>query len=286
MYRYLLRRHLQPTFAGRSLAGITEADVRRWRVDLLAAGVTPVTTAKAYRLLKAIMATTAEDNAIRRNPCRVKGASTEKSPERPTVTVPHVYQLADAAGDRYRALILLACFAGLRWGELAALRRADLDIGSGLLHVRRQLVEVAGRPPFFADVKSDAGRRTVAIPPVILADLTGHLDRHVAPEADALLFTSPTGKALRHGNFRRRNWLPALAAVRLDVHLHDLRHTGNVLVAEAGANLRELMERLGHSTTRAALIYLHSTSDRHHALADTVAARIRTELDRNQPTGR
>ena len=92
------------------------------------------------------------------------------------------------------------------------------------------------------------------------------------------MFSSPTGKPLRYTNFRRRIWLPALAATGLAVHLHDLRHTGNQLVAEAGANLRELVDRMGHSTSRAALIYLHSTSDRQHVLADAVADRVQSEL--------
>jgi integrase len=69
-----------------------------------------------------------------------------------------------------------------------------------------------------------------------------------------------------------------IAATGLDVHLHDLRHTGNQLTADAGANLRELMERMGHSSSRAALIYLHSTSDRQRQLAETVAARVQSEL--------
>jgi integrase len=64
----------------------------------------------------------------------------------------------------------------------------------------------------------------------------------------------------------------------LTIHLHDLRHTGNQLVAEAGANPRELMERMGHSTSRAALIYLHSTSARQHHLGDAVTARAQSEL--------
>jgi integrase len=98
------------------------------------------------------------------------------------------------------------------------------------------------------------------------------------PEPDALLFTSPTGKPLQHGNFRRRVWVLALAASGVDIHLHDLRRTGNGLVAEAGANLRELMERMGHSTSRAALIYLHSNDERQHTLADAVAARVQSEL--------
>ena len=125
-------------------------------------------------------------------------------------------------------------------------------------------------------VMTDAGKRLVAIPSIILSDVRSHLD--TPPDPDVLLFTSPTGKPLRHGNFRRRIWLPALAASGVDIHLHDLRHTGNGLVAEAGANLRELMERMGHSTSRAALIYLHSTSERLHTLADAVAARVQSEL--------
>src|SRR6516164_6937862 len=51
---------------------------------------------------------------------------------------------------------------------------------------------------------------------------------------------------------------------------HDLRHTGNQLTANAGANLKELMARMGHDSERAALIYLHSTAERQRALADAV----------------
>jgi integrase len=280
LYRYLLRTHLLDEFGPRTIASIIEADIRRWRADLLSAGVSPVTAAKAYRLLKSILATAVEDGLIPRNPCRVKGASVEKSPERPVLTVAQVYALADAVGSRYRALILLACFCGLRWGELAGLQRGDIDIERRTIRVARQLSEVSGRPLFFAPPKSDAGKRLVAIPPMILPDVLSHLDTFTLPGADGLLFTSPTGKLLRHPNFRRGVWLPALTASGLDVHFHDLRHTGNVLVAEAGANLRELMERMGHSTSRAALIYLHSTSERQQRLADAVAARVQAELGR------
>jgi hypothetical protein len=97
-----------------------------------------------------------------------------------------------------------------------------------------QPVMMPGRPPFFAAPKSDAGKRLVAIPSMILPDVLSHLDGLTVPGADTLLFSSPTGKPLRHTNSRRRVWLPALAASGLDVHFHDLCHTGNQLVAEAG----------------------------------------------------
>jgi integrase len=280
LYRYLLRTHLQDGFGSATVAGITEPEVRRWRADMLSAGVTPVTAAKAYRLLKSILATAVDDGLIRRNPCRIKGASVEQSPERPLLTVSQVYALADAVDRRYRALILLACFCGLRWGELAGLQRADIDCDHRTVRVARQLCEVPGRPLFLAPPKSDAGKRTVSMPSMIVADVTLHLDTFTRPESDALVFTSPHGMPLRHPNFRRGVWYPALAATGLDVHLHDLRHIGNQLTADAGANLRELMERMGHSSSRAALIYLHSTSDRQRQLAETVAARVQSELSK------
>jgi integrase len=94
------------------------------------------------------------------------------------------------------------------------------------------------------------------------------------------VFATSTGSPLAHSNFRSRVWLPALAAVGLEgVHLHDLRDTGNQLTASAGANLKELMARMGHDSERAALIYLHSTAARQRALAAAVGETVHVELD-------
>ena len=119
----------------------------------------------------------------------------------------------------------------------------------------------------------------MAFPDVIAADLRWHLKCFVPDQTDALVFTSPAGLPLRHSNSYRRVWTKAVQAVGLpDLHFHDLRHTGNTLTAEAGANLRELMERMGHTSTRAALIYLHLTSERRHTLADAVGKLARTQM--------
>lgn len=101
---------------------MTLARVRRWRKKLIDSGVSAITVAKAYRLLSAVFNTALDDEMIKRNPCRIKGA------ERPILSVAQVYALADAVGLRYRALILLAAFTSLRWGELAALTPADIDL--------------------------------------------------------------------------------------------------------------------------------------------------------------
>lgn len=277
LYRYLLRRHVEPGFT--TIGNITEADVRRWRANLLDAGVSPVTTAKAYGLLKAILATAVADGLIRHNPCRVKGAGNEQSPERLLLSIAQVRALAEACGPRYRAMILLACFGGLRWGELVALCRRDIDTATATVRINRQLTEARGQAPFFAPPKTAAGKRRVILPSSVIAEIQQHLDSYTDPAADALLFTSPRGGLLRHSNFRRATWAPALTATGLvGTHFHDLRHAGNHLVAEAGANLRELMERMGHASSRAALIYLHSTDDRQRALAEAISERARRDL--------
>ena len=91
--------------------------MRHWRKGLLDSGASPITVAKAYRLLKAVMNTAVDDGLIGRNPCRIKGAGQEKSPERPVLTIRQVFHLADVVDARFRALILFAVFASLRWGS-------------------------------------------------------------------------------------------------------------------------------------------------------------------------
>lgn len=70
------------------------------------------------------------------------------------------------------------------------------------------------------------------------------------------------------------------------MHFHDLRHAGNHMVASAGASLRELMERMGHSSPRAAMIYLHSTDELQRALADAVARKAQAALERGTRVAR
>jgi integrase len=200
-----------------------------------------------------------------------------------------VLALAEAIDARYRALVLLAVFGSIRWAELAALRRCDIDLEARTARIFRQLAESPGGGFAFAPPKSQAGQRTVVFPDLIVPDLAWHFARFVGADDDSLLLTSPGGSPLRHSNFRSRVWLPALADAGLtNLHFHDLRHTGNVLAAGAGANLRELMERMSHSTTRAAMVYLHSTDERQRKVGDALGDLARAELqqDRKRALGR
>jgi integrase len=122
---------------------------------------------------------------------------------------------------RFRALVLLATFASLRWGEVIALRRSDLDLVARTVRVREQLVELDGGYMVLGPPKSRAGKRVVGIPAFIVPELAEHLDAFVEDRPDAFVFLGAGGGFLRGGNFRREaNWGQALADMGLSA-LHS-----------------------------------------------------------------
>ncbi|MEU5219558.1 tyrosine-type recombinase/integrase [Streptomyces sp. NPDC020807] len=280
----VIRVHIKPTFGGGTVAAITTLRVRAWRTALLESGVGEPTVVKAYQLLRAILNTAVDDELIRRNPCRIKGADRYDVPERPILTVGEVYAVAGAIQSRYRALVLLAAFTTLRFGELASLRRRDLDLTRCVVMVRRTQAELQNGTLADKAPKSAAGVRPVAFPAELVPELVRHLEHFAGTGQDGHLFQGPRGGLLRRSNFRD-DWTAARAAagVSEDVHFHDLRHTGNTLASSAGASTRELMTRMGHSTTRAALIYQHMTSDRDQHIAGKLGEMIRQARKGSDP---
>lgn len=127
--------------------------------------------------------------------------------------------------------------------------------------------------------KSAAGKRTVVLPAIAVEALNAHLDQYTSADDDALVFTDPVGHPL-HKDVLYKAWRPARAAVGLEhATIHDLRHAGATLAAWTGASTKELMSRLGHASSRAALRYQHAAESRDREIAarlDDVFAAVRT----------
>ncbi|MFC4052217.1 tyrosine recombinase XerC [Actinomadura syzygii] len=281
IYRGLLRRHLVPYLGNVPIGKIDTAAVREWRAELVSVGVGASEVAKAYRLLRAVLMTATDDLIIPRNPCRIKGAGEEKPDERPVLTVAQVFKLAKMMPEHLRALVLLATFASLRWGEVVALRRKDIDLNARTVTVRQAQVELDTGELIIGPPKSRAGLRTVALPQAIIPELKRHLGNFTGPEPEALVFTGKRGGVLRRANFRRATkWGETVTALGVpDLHFHDLRHTGNTFAAESGASLRDLMERMGHDSVRAAMIYQHRTAGGNRAIAQAMDDMINDDPD-------
>lgn len=181
---------------------------------------------------------------------------------------------------RYRALVLLAAFASLRWGEVTALRRADLDLAAGVVRVRVAYAERSNGQIVLGPPKSRAGRRTVGIPNAIIDDLRAHLEIFARPEQAALVFPGPKGGPIRRGNFNRQTaWPQAVATIGMPgLHFHDLRHAGNTLATASGVGLRDLMARMGHDSEHAALIYQHEARGADTVITSAIDAQVSSEL--------
>lgn len=276
-YRSLWRHHVGPFLGHVELSELSTGTIRTWRAKLLDEGRSEDRTAKAYRLVRAILNTAVDDGRIKRNPCRIKGAGEHRAAERPTATAPQVYKLADRMPKRYRALVLAAAFTGLRWGELIALRRCDIDLSARVLHVRRRLAQLSRGGMQEGPPKSEAGVRNVALPRFLVDELRAHLAEFAGPGPEGLVFRGEKGAMLRRGNFgRAAKWPSTVIAAGLPAgfHFHDLRHTGNQFAANTGATTRELMHRMGHGSMRAALIYQHATTERDQQIADALGALV------------
>ena len=183
--------------------------------------------ARAYQPLKAIFNTTVKDDeAINRNPCRIADAATYVPKERPVLSMSQVFAVADGVPDRYRAMVLLTTFAALRWGEVAGLRRRNVDLKACTVRVETTVIELGGELLTDQEPKSEAGRRLVVFPDQLRPVLAPHLRDYVADDPDAYVLTSFRGSGLRRSNFRDE-WLEATAAAGMPgFRFHDLRTRG------------------------------------------------------------
>ncbi len=279
LYEGFLRLHILPSLGAVPLGQLTTARVRSWHATLLTNGPGASSVAKCYRLLRTILTTAVEDGFIVANPCSIKGAGIEPADERPLPTLAHVNALAEAIQPQFRVFVLLAAFSGLRRGELLALTRRNVDLLHRTVDVRRQRLETKGGDHLVGPPKTEAGRRTLVLPAVVIPELEAHLARWVARDPDALLFPGTRGGPLRLCVWQRE-WTRARRSLALEhVHLHDLRHVAGTLAAATGASTKELMHRLGHASPRAALRYQHATEQRDESIADGIDRLVATAHD-------
>ena len=251
--------------------------MRTWHAGL-ARRTGPTARTHAYGLLCTMLATAVADELLATNPCRVRGGGQAKRVKRiQPATLAELEALVAAMPERYRVMVLLASWCGLRFGELAELRRSDVDAKAGTEHVRRGMVRTSsGR--VVKGPKSDAGRRDVTIPPHLLPAVADHLKRHAQLGAQGMLFPAGHGEHLVPSTLYGVFYPAREAAGRPDLRFHDLRHTGATLAAATGATLAELMARLRHSTPGAAMRrYQHASADRDRVIAEALSQLAATD---------
>ena len=271
-YRLLLVNHILPGLGSIPLSELRPSHIEAWYRKLGARRI-PRARAKAYSLLRAILNSAKNDPEVplSENPAHIKGAGrVPRSTQIHPATLDELATITEAMPDELRLAVQLGAWCALRYGEVFELRRKDIDVVHGVVHIRRAVVWTKGqvtndRP------KTSAGVRDVTVPPHLMPMVTGHLANHVKGGQEALLFHDRSGRNLRPSEFQPA-WHAARAmAGRDDLKFHHLRHTGAVLAAQSGATLADLMGRLGHTTPAMAMIYQHTAADRDRLIADRLS---------------
>lgn len=256
------------------LKNLTPDAVRSWHAGM--SNEKPTARAHAYQLLHAVCATAVVDGLLPSNPCNIPKVMTPATKKQPVIlTPPEIAALADAIPlPRFRALVLIAAWCGLRWGEVSELRRKDVSDDHSVITVARA---VTHREGCRVDTTKSGKGRAVVVPPHIRGDLAAHLEQHVGDGAEALLFVPVRGGChLNDKAFRDSYFIPALTKIGRDGQkkprptIHDLRHFAGTTTARVG-NLVETMGRLGHSTVKASLLYQQIVSGRDAEVAEALS---------------
>lgn len=248
------------------LIALTPPLITKWFAEQTADGKR-TQASRAYGFLKSVLATAVEHKVIDTNPCMIRGAqnaTTGRKVEPPTPV--ELQKILDKITPRYRAAIIIAAWAGCRFGEMTELRRKDVLITTDgqtvqrvILHVARAVTQITGEGFVVGKTKSEAGVRSIVLPPHVQQIVVDHMSTNVGDGPDALLFPASDGLSHLAQSSFAKHWYPARAsAERTDMPWHALRHHGATRAALAGATLKELQDRLGHSTVAAAMRYQHT----------------------------
>ena len=288
-YRSYLRNHFVPYFGHMRLARIMPSTVQAWVAQALDSGLAPRTVVKYHVMLHSVFARAVRDRIISFNPCENTELPKVVLKQYRIVTPTEFETVLTAMPSRFKELLLTDIETGLRWGELIALRPRHVDFLRRTVTVSETIVEVSkkdsptGERMIFKPYPKDDEPRTLRVSQDLLDALAARI-AHLGLSRDDLLFPSREvahGNPLSRATFNTRFWHPALQRAGIDFPLrtHDLRHAHASWLLAGGADLKSVMERMGHTQIMTTQKYLHTLPDADDkALAAFVSIRNRRDV--------
>lgn len=279
-YTNLLEKHIAPKLGNVVVSNLKPALIRDWHARTLTDK--PTMRAHAYQLLHAICDTAVKDELLDRNPAMINGAtSTKRNHESVVPSIAEMAAIADKIEAKFRALVLISAWCGLRFGEVIELRRKDIGVNCelialtrGVTHLTEKQAAATGNPRCNVSTPKSGKGRNVVVPPHIRDDIARHLTEFVGTGPDAQLFAPVRGGCHISDRVVRDAFREACASAGVTgMRLHDMRHFAGHQTARV-ANLPETMARLGHSTQTASLRYQGQVSGRAVEVAEALSALV------------
>lgn len=266
----VLRNHILPHFGTVPIGTIRPSQVQAWVKDR-SQSLAPATVEVAYRYLGAIFRMAVKDGMIHRSPCvDIKLPEVVKPRVKPPTTE-QVLAIHGAMPARLKASILIGAGTGLRQGEVFGLTVPHLRMLNRILVVEQQLVIRPGVPPSLGPPKTEASRREIPMPDVVLEAVARHLEEfpptlelvgHVSGQPEPLLFGNGKGGPLRRGRFNEVLQAACQRVGVIGLTFHDFRHYYASLLIRQGESVKVVQSRLGHASAQETLdTYSHLWPD-------------------------
>lgn len=260
-YASTIENHIRPSLGTAMVSKLTTFQLDAFLADLAKAGVRGRTRQIVYTILKCAMKQAVAWGMRATNPMD----NVEKPKHR--TSKPELWDHAQALaflsaceGDRLEALYVLSMTTGARQAELLGLPWCNVNLEAETMKIERQLIELRGKMSF-APPKTEAGVRTISLPPVAVAALREHRKRMFQEGLTAaeLVFVDTAGNPLRKSNLLRRSFFPLIAKANVPrIRWHSMRHVHTTLLLETGTPIKAVSERLGHANIQVTLqVYAH-----------------------------
>jgi integrase len=256
-YESIVRVRVLPRIGRKPLAKVSPLDLQALYTDLADAGLSPRSIHHTHRVLHRAFGQAVRWNLVARNPCDGTQAPRAARSEMKVWTPEEAEAfLASTREHPAHALYVLALTTGMRQGELLGLKWADVDLGAGVLAVRRTLQRQRGRGLVFEEPKTAKSRRSIRLSQRAIAALRAHHDRQAFDRRAAggewqdqdLVFCDATGGPLdpsyQTATFKRATAVAGLSTIRF----HDMRHTAATILLSRGVHVKLVSELLGHAT--------------------------------------
>jgi len=270
-YRSNLDKHFLPAFGNRPIGKILPSTIQEWVTTAVAGGLSPRSVKKYHVMLSSIFKRAVRDRIIAFNPCEDTELPKIIARQTRTITPEEYRRILDAIPDRFKDLLVTDIQTGLRWGELIALRPRHVDFLRRTITVQETIVEVSkkhsptGQRMIVKAYPKNNKPRVLGVRQDLLDLLAARITR-LGLGRDDLLFPSTEtagGNPLSRNTFRTRVWLPAIDKAQIDfqVRPHDLRHAHASWLLAGGADLKGVMDRMGHAQIMTTQKYLHALPD-------------------------
>jgi integrase len=280
-YGFQLDRHISPTLGSSSLCDLNRAQIEACLSNLRQKGHAGATLRGVRATLSTVLQAAVERGYLEKNPAhgiRIRGADAKI--ERRFYSPVQVRQLLAELTEPCRTVVLLAVLAGMRIGEILALRWKRLDLLLGTIEIAETFSD--GR---FGSPKTRSSNRVIPMSSTLRDVLDTHRVSAVLTAPNDLVFCTTKGTPLNSKNLYNRVLAPACDRINQPrVSWHSFRHTHATQLAESGESLKTAQALLGHSDIETTLnTYMHVIPDSQRRAVNRVAGVLFSDVLKLDP---